>query len=138
MATAKLGSKAVGSIVKIKVNGTLQEFIVVHQGIPSNIYDKSCDGTWLLMNDIYENRKWSSSKSNDYRNSSINNYLNDTFLNLIDSDIRNIIRQVKIPYRHGKGSDREVNVGADGLSVKIFLLSACEVEIGRASCRERV
>jgi len=127
MATAKLGSKAVGSIVKIKVNGTLQEFIVVHQGIPSNIYDKSCDGTWLLMNDIYENRKWSSSKSNDYRNSSINNYLNDTFLNLIDSDIRNIIRQVKIPYRHGKGSDREVNVGADGLSVKIFLLSACEV-----------
>ena len=37
MATAKLGSKAVGRIVKIKVNGTLQEFIVVHQGIPSNI-----------------------------------------------------------------------------------------------------
>jgi len=52
MATVKLGNKPVGSIVKIKVNSTLRNFIVVHQGKPSSLYDASCDGTWLLMEDI--------------------------------------------------------------------------------------
>ncbi len=32
MAATKLSSKAVGSIVKIKINGTLRDFIVVQQG----------------------------------------------------------------------------------------------------------
>lgn len=46
MANVKLGTKAVGSIVKIKVNGTVKDFIIVHQGIPdAGIYDASCDGT---------------------------------------------------------------------------------------------
>ena len=35
MAATKLSSKAVGSIVKIKINGTLRDFIVVNQGKPS-------------------------------------------------------------------------------------------------------
>ena len=43
MAAVKLGAKGVGSVVKIKVNGTLRNFIVVHQGKPSSIYDASCD-----------------------------------------------------------------------------------------------
>lgn len=37
MANAKLGTKAVGSIVKLKANGTATEFIVVHQGKPSSV-----------------------------------------------------------------------------------------------------
>lgn len=58
MAT-NLGSKAVGSIVKLKVGGTLTDFIVVHQGRPStSLYDASCDGTWLLMKDCYEQKQW--------------------------------------------------------------------------------
>lgn len=44
MASAKLGTKAVGSIVKLNVNGAAKEFIVVHQGKPSSLYDESCDG----------------------------------------------------------------------------------------------
>ena len=32
MANVKLGTKAVGSIVKIKVNGASKDFIVVQQG----------------------------------------------------------------------------------------------------------
>ena len=58
MANVLLSTKAVGSTVKLKVNGTAKEFIVVHQGKPSSLYDNSCDGTWLLMKDIYENRQW--------------------------------------------------------------------------------
>ena len=76
MATAKLGTKAVGSKVKIKINGTLRNFIVVNQGKPSSLYDSTCDGTWLLMEDIYETRAWHSSNVNDYANSDIHKYLN--------------------------------------------------------------
>ena len=126
MANAQLGSKAVGSIVKLKVNGTATEFIVVHQGKPSSVYDESCNGTWLLMKNIYENRQWHSSNVNKYESSDIHAYLNNTFLNLFDSNIKNAIKQVNIPYRKGgpNGTDQS---GANGLSAKIFLLSGYEV-----------
>ena len=127
MAAVKLSAKGVGSVVKIKVNGTLRNFIVVHQGKPSSIYDASCDGTWLLMEDIYETRAWHSSNVNDYANSTIHSYLNSTFLNLIDANIRAQIKQAKIPYRPGSGTSQSVNSGANGLSAKIFLLSDREV-----------
>ena len=84
MASVALSNKTIGSIVKLKVNGTLRDFIVVHQGKPSAIYDASCDGTWLLMKDCYEARQWHSSNVNDYASSTIHSYLNSTFLNLID------------------------------------------------------
>ena len=128
MATAALSTKSVGSIVKIKISGTLRDFIVVHQGKPSNIYDESCNGTWLLMKDIYENRQWHSSNVNDYASSTIHSYLNSTFLNLIDANIRNQIKQAKIPYRPGSGTSMTVNSGANGLSAKVFLLS--DIEMG--------
>lgn len=127
MASVKLGSKAVGSVVTLKVNGTAKKFIVVHQGKPSSLYDSSCDGTWLLMQDIYESRAWHSSNSNSYKASTIHSYLNSTFLNLFDSDIQAAIQQVKIPYVNGTGSGGSVASGSSGLSAKIFLLSGYEV-----------
>lgn len=127
MANAKLGTKAVGSIVKLNVNGTAKEFIVVHQGIPSSLYDGSCNGTWLLMKDIYENRVWNRAAINKYESSEIHVYLNNTFLNLFDSNIKDVIKQVKIPYRKYGGSSGIDQSGANGLSAKIFLLSGYEV-----------
>lgn len=127
MASVKLSTKAVGSTVKLKVNGTLRDFIVVHQGLPSSIYDASCNGTWLLMKDIYETRQWHSSNVNDYAASTIHSYLNSTFLNLFDANIRAQIKQVKIPYRPGSGTSMSINSGANGLSCKIFLLSNIEM-----------
>lgn len=127
MANVLLSTKAVGSTVKLKVNGTAKEFIVVHQGKPSSLYDNSCDGTWLLMKDIYENRQWHSSNVNNLENSTIHTYLNNTFLNLFESNIRDAIKQVKIPYRKNGGSGGTDQSGANGLSAKIFLLSGYEV-----------
>lgn len=128
MASVALSNKTIGSIVKLKVNGTLRDFIVVHQGKPSALYDASCDGTWLLMKDCYEAKRWHSSNVNDYANSEINSYLNSTFLNLIDANIRNQIKQVKLPYRPGSGANpTPINSGANGLSAKVFLLSGPEV-----------
>lgn len=116
----------VENTVKIAVNGTLQDFLIVHQGLPSSLYDDSCNGTWLLMKDVYETRQWNSSDVNDYANSTIHSYLNSTFLAMFDSNIQNAIKQVKIPYVNGTGGSA-VASGANGLSAKIFLLSGYEV-----------
>lgn len=126
MAYVTLSSKAIGSTVKLKVNGSAKDFIVVHQGKPSSVYDDSCNGTWLLMKDIYESRQWHSSDANDYANSTIHSYLNGTFLNLFESGIKNAIKQVKLPYCKGSGMSATVTSGSNGLSAKIFLLSATE------------
>ena len=132
MANVRLGAKAVGSIVKIKVNGAAKDFIIVHQGKPSSVYDDSCNGTWLLMKDIYEKRQWNSSNTNDYANSTIHSYLNSTFLNLLEPNIKRAIKQVKLPYRKGSGSSETVTSGSNGLSAKIFLLSAAETSFSHA------
>ena len=127
MANAKLGTKAVGSIVKLKVGGTAKEFLVGHQGKPSSMYDESCDGTWLLMKDSFADTRWHSSDDNNLENSTIHSLLNSTFLNAFESNIRDAIKQVKIPYRKNGGSGGSDQSGANGLLCKIFLLSGYEI-----------
>lgn len=125
MAT-NLGSRAIGSTVKIRINGVAENFIVVHQGLPSTRYDNSCNGTWLLMEDIYSTAPWSTN-GNSYADSDIYAYLNNTFYNLIDADVRSIVKQVKIPYQKGTGTSGTMATGSNGLSSKVFLLSAYEI-----------
>lgn len=93
----RLGDLEIGTIVHIKEGGVYQDYLVVHQGLPSSMYDSSCNGTWLLLKDIYTTRTWDRS-NNDYENSNIHSYLNNIFLDLFDNDIKNAIKQVKIPY----------------------------------------
>ena len=123
----RMSDLEIGHTIKLNVNGTPWDWLVVHQGLPSSIYDASCDGTWLLMNDIYEKRVWDSGNINKYESSDIHAYLNNTFLNLFDSNIKDAIKQVKIPYRKNGGSGGTDQSGANGLPAKIFLLSGYEV-----------
>lgn len=121
-----LSDKAVGSVVKIKVNGVAKDFIVVHQGRPSTIYDTSCTGTWLLMKDIYTTMKYSSTTTG-YGGTKTHTYLNGTFYNLIDSSIRDSVKQVKIPHNITTIDGSTLYTGSKGLSTKVFLLSGYEV-----------
>ena len=126
MANKAISTLTVGSSVYLNVGGVRKEFLVVHQGLPSSLYDASCDGTWLLMKDCYTNRAWSDYSSNNYKIAAINTYLNGPFLGLFDSNIQGIIKQVKIPYVNGTGG-AAIASGANGLSCKVFLLGGCEV-----------
>lgn len=123
----QLGSKIVGSTVKIKENGSLVDYIIVHKGIPSTKYDSSCDGIWLLRRNTYNNRRWNNVNMNNYADSEIHSYLNSTFLYILDSSIRNKIKQVNIPYHRGDGTGYTSVTGANGLSTRIFLLSGAEI-----------
>lgn len=124
-----VGDLSVGSSVYMNVNGGSTEFLVVHQGLPSTTkYSTYSKGTWLLMKDIYTTMSFESTNtSNDYANSDIHNYLNNTFINLLDSGIKSIIKDAKLPYTKGTGSDGSLAVYSEGLVTKIFLLSYVEV-----------
>lgn len=111
----------VGNTVKIAVNGTMRDWVVVNQGIPSGsaLYDDSCNGTWLLMKDIYENRQWNNENVNEFKDSSVLTYLNNDFVELVDASIRGAIQQVMLPAYSGNK--------VLSLSCKMFLLSAYEL-----------
>lgn len=126
-----LESLEAGSSVFMTVGSTLTEFIVVHQGNPdSALYDESCDGTWLMMKDLYDYSKWSDT-DNSYDTSDVHAFLNDTFLFLLDAIVQNSVKQVKIPYAIADDDfpeqKLEVASGENGLSTKVFLLSCTEV-----------
>lgn len=126
----KLGNVAVGTVLKLNENGTPQNYIVVHQGKPSSMYDNSCNGTWLLRKDIVENVQWA---SNDFNaifgpgfQATFKTWLEETQFPKYDAAIQNVIKQVKIPYCIGQGSSTILS-GAKGYSTKLFLLSGYEV-----------
>lgn len=121
----RMSDLEIGQMIKLNLNGTPWEWLVVHQGLPSAIYDASCDGTWLLLKDIYEKRQWNSSSANKLESSTIHSYLNGDFLNLFDRNIKGAIKQAKIPYRSNGGRGTDLS-GANGLPVNCFLLSAYE------------
>ena len=122
-------SLAVGTTVKLMEGGTAVEYLVVNQGIPgnSNLYDASCDGTWLLRKDCHSKQKWHTSNVNIYETSAINTWLNGGYFSSLGTVEQATIKQVKIPYRKDGGSGGIDQSGANGLSRKVFLLGGYEV-----------
>ena len=128
MAIRKLGAIAVGDIVKVKINGTSSDFIVVQHGLPSSRYDESCNGTWLLLKNIYATTYFSGYR-NEYENSNIDKYITgSSFFGKIDPAIQAAIKEAIIPFHSGddRGTDDDC-YGKYGLSRRVFLLSTSEV-----------
>ena len=129
------GVLAVGDSVWLSVNGALREFLVVHQGNPdSNLYDESCNGTWLLSVYAYMEDDHpfglntdGSHANNSYADSVAHKYLNGTFFESIGPTVKSAIKQVKIPYMKGAGPSKNYQNGSNGLTARVFLLSNAEV-----------
>lgn len=124
-AGTKISTLEVGALVKMNLQGAPWEWRIVHQGLPGSMYDQSCDGCWLMLENIHSKRVWDST-NNDYKNSDIQAWLQSDFFSMLDSGIQSQVKQVKIPYVNGTGGS-PVASGANGLSCKIFLLSGYEV-----------
>ena len=136
MATVTMSTLSVGDKVKIKINNSYKNFLVVHQGNPdTTVYDSSCTGTWLMMEEIYTLMGWRTDHyddtANSYKDSDIHSYLNGSFLNLVETNVKNAIKSVIIPYIDGPGETGTLKNLSDGLSAKVFIPG--KVEVGYSS-----
>lgn len=120
---------AVGTSVYLMEDGVATEYLVLNQGIPSgsSLYDASCDGLWLIRNEVIAKMKWNAVNSNVLETSDVQTWLNGDMLSKFDSSTQDAIKQVKIPYRKNGGLNGSDQSGANGLSCKVFLLSGYEV-----------
>lgn len=118
MATA-LKNKSIGSIIKIKINGTVTDFILTNLGAPDSSY-KNANGAWLTQKNIYKNQVFNSSNNQAYAKSSIKTWLENTYLNYIDSKLQLYILTPTLPITGGS------SIGATTITTKVFLLSITE------------
>lgn len=119
------GDIDVGTEVILNENGQPVNYLIVNQGIPSALYDASCEGTWLLRKDVRENRAWNSGGANTLPGSTIMTTMAG-YVDDYDPAVQEAIKTVKIPYCVGNGSST-VNSGANGLECKVFPLGGYEV-----------
>lgn len=122
-----LSAVPVGTVVKLKEGGSLVNFIVVHQGLPSEIYDASCNGTWVLRQDILENIQWADHKednSTDYFGSYLPSRV-DSIVSTLDAGVQKLIRSVKVPWYNGY----VLSTGNNALSCRGIILSRTEYGI---------
>ena len=117
-----LSTYGVGSIVKIRENNTLVDFLVLSHGYPAS------GRTLLLRKDIHSERPFfnENKESPVFDGSPIDSWLNSTYLNTIAQGIRSKISAVGIA-GHPKKNDEYFGFNQMGtISKKVFLLSATE------------
>ena len=120
MATVTLGSKAEGSIIKLKENGVLVDFYIAKQNYESGL--NGAGRVLVVRKDCYDQRQWHGSNVNAYATSAIDTWLNGTYKNLLDANIRTAMGTTKIYYTPGNG-----NTTKSTLQRAVFLLSATEL-----------
>ena len=123
MSTVTLGSKAEGSIIKLKENGVLVDFYIAKQNYESGL--NGAGRVLVVRKDCYDTRQWHSSNVNAYASSTIDTWLNGTYKNLLDANIRTAMGTTKIYYIPGNGNTTKTT-----LQRSVFLLSA--TELGRS------
>lgn len=120
MAAVKLGTKSVGTIVKIKENNAFVDFIVLAHNYPQT-------GTLLLRKDALNKRTFYANHKDPYSSSVINDYLNNEYYPTIQSDVRAKIIKASIEICKGWGQD--VTMSVVTFQTYVFLLSAKEMGV---------
>lgn len=122
MAT-QLKNKSIGSIIKIKINGAVTDFILTNLGAPDSSY-KNANGAWLTQKNIYNKQAFNKSSDNQaYANSTIKTWLENTYLNYIESELQSYILTPTLPIKAGN------SISATTTTSKVFLLSLVETGI---------
>ena len=129
--TVNLETAQPGDNIRLNYNGKLVNHIVLHKGLPGSMYDPSCNGVWLLREDVVDTAQWGS--SNSLPGSNIMSTMAE-YLGNYSADIQQAIKTVKIPYCIGGGS-ATVNSGANGLECKLFPLSGYELGLTQSDSR---
>ena len=131
MAT-RLGNVAVGTVLKMQENGIPAQYIVIQQGLPSSLYDSSCNETWLLRRYVYPGTStiWQNAGGDLDYSKSVLNSVAQSVLSAYDAETLSTISTVKIPYCYNMGG---VKSGSSGMSTKIFVLSPHEYNDPNAS-----
>lgn len=94
-----IGELIAGTIVYMNVDGERTPYIVVHQGNPdTTVYGASCNGTWVLMKDIYTLTKWQTRQNTYYYDSSdcLVRQLAQSFPSKLDTVIQNNLMPLKL------------------------------------------
>ena len=126
--TTPLSDLTIGSIVYMNLNDIPNPFIIIHKGTPTD-YDNSCNGIWLLSNDIIDIGKWDTDNDTQYNGSMVHDDLTNIYFYYFDSTIQSIIKTVYIPYSSRRTYGNSVDYKSKSLSTKLFLLSIYEVGI---------
>lgn len=116
----------VGHTVKLTESGVVAEYLFVQQGLPSDLYDSSCNGTWLLRKDCPVLRQFNSNAVGNYVDGNVRQYLENDFYNSLGNESKAAILNVKIPYVAANGTFYS---GVNGLSSNVFILSISETNI---------
>ena len=117
------GTKAEGSIVKIKENGSLVDFYVAQHNYESGL--NGSGRTLVVRKDCYDNRLWEGDGVNAYAGSDIDSWFNSTYKNMLDANMRSAIGTTKIYYTPGS------NNSVTALERSVFALSV--TELGKAN-----
>lgn len=128
-ATVALSTLAVGSTIKIIESGAAADYLVVHQGRPSTVYDGSCIGTWVMRVDCPVLRMLNAANESVYAGGPTDTYLNGDFYNSLDVAARSAVKQVKIPYVDGDGKTGTLKTGSSGLLRRVFVASGNELRL---------
>ncbi len=120
-APKSLASLTPGSIVKIRENGVLHDFIVIKHGYPTSGNGR----TLLLRKNIVDSQKWNSvelvEESTGYSTSTIDSWLASTYYSYLDEYMRGEVTGVSIKSRVGAQNPNNT------ISRKVFLLADGEV-----------
>lgn len=119
-------SLPVGTKIKIPEGGSTAIWEINNQGLPSDIYDPSCDGSWIERVDLYDSRQWNGSRSNILESSAIQTFLNNDYPSIMGNAADQFI-DVIIPYRKGGGIGGSEQDGANGYSCKFFMPGGYEL-----------
>ena len=128
-ATVALSTLAVGSTIKIIESGAAADYLVVHQGRPSTVYDSSCIGTWVMRVDCPVLRMINSANEGIYAGGVVDTYLEGEFYNSLDVAAQSAIKQVKVPYVDGNGKTGALKTGSSGLLRRVFVASGKELRL---------